>query len=143
MKTTIFLLVLFAGVLGGGYWYSQHTAQQALSNSAAIEAPTVVPSSTSTAAALGTASSTTGSSSNSPSYSRAQLAAHKTAKDCWAAINGNVYNLTSWISQHPGGEARILEICGKDGTKAFTGQHGGDKRAQSVLATFKIGTVES
>ena len=76
-------------------------------------------------------------------YTFAQIAEHKDAKSCWTAINGNVYELTAWIKQHPGGSQAILSICGKDGTAAFEGQHGGDKKPEAMLATFKIGTVES
>jgi cytochrome b involved in lipid metabolism len=71
----------------------------------------------------------------------AQVATHNTASNCWATINGNVYNLTSWISQHPGGEAPILGLCGKDGTSAFESQHGNNGRANAELATLKIGTL--
>jgi cytochrome b involved in lipid metabolism len=75
------------------------------------------------------------------SYTLAQVETHNTSKSCWATINGNVYDLTTWISRHPGGAARILSICGKDGTPYFMGQHGSDPTAQAQLATFKIGTL--
>lgn len=127
MKTTLALLALFILVLGGGYWWSQHTTEQAAQPAGAITA--------------GASEATSTAVHGAASYTLAQVATHNTASSCWAAISGNVYDLTSWISQHPGGEARILSICGKDGTSSFMGQHGRDPQAESILATFKIGTL--
>lgn len=70
-----------------------------------------------------------------------EVAQHYTRETCWVAINGSVYDLTSWIPNHPGGEAAILGLCGKDGTNAFTKKHGEDTRPQTVLAGFKIGKL--
>jgi cytochrome b involved in lipid metabolism len=58
----------------------------------------------------------------------AEVATHNTAQNCWTAIDGNVYNVTSWINQHPGGAQAIISLCGIDGSNAFNGQHGGQKR---------------
>lgn len=85
---------------------------------------------------------TTSKQTSSPSgYTLAEIAAHATAASCWSAINGTVYDLTSWISQHPGGEGAILSICGKDGSAAFNNQHGGQSRPEKILATYKIGLL--
>ena len=74
-------------------------------------------------------------------YTLADVAKHADATSCWSTINGGVYDLTSWISQHPGGEGNILMICGKDGTDAFNGQHSSARQPQNVLVSFKIGTL--
>ena len=75
-------------------------------------------------------------------YSMTEVATHNNKSDCWTTINGGVYNVTSWISQHPGGEQAIIGLCGIDGSGAFNGQHGGQSRPESELATFKIGTLK-
>jgi cytochrome b involved in lipid metabolism len=74
-------------------------------------------------------------------YTMSQINAHSTPASCYTTINGDVYDLTSFIARHPGGEARIISICGIDGTSAFEGQHGGDRKPEAVLASFKIGTL--
>ena len=61
--------------------------------------------------------------------------------DLWAAIDGNVYDLTEWIGQHPGGSQRILPLCGTDATAAFSAQHGGQARPASELASFLLGPL--
>lgn len=74
-------------------------------------------------------------------YTLAQVSTHNSEQNCWSAVNGNVYNLTSWISQHPGGDRAILKICGSDGSSAFNGQHGDNVQAQTALKEFYIGTL--
>ncbi len=69
------------------------------------------------------------------------VAQHSTADDCWSAVNGNVYDLTAWISQHPGGSGPIESMCGVDATKAFSNQHGGQSKPENELAKFKVGTL--
>lgn len=90
-----------------------------------------------------TTPSTTTSSSTSVSktFTLAQVTTHASASNCYSAINGIVYDLTAWINKHPGGSREILRICGKDGSNAFNGQHGGDARPEQILAGFEIGTL--
>ena len=48
--------------------------------------------------------------------SLSQVAQHNKSPDCWTAINGKVYDLTSFISWggHPNSD--IDKVCGVDGT---------------------------
>ncbi len=79
--------------------------------------------------------------SNVTLYTMADVELHSSQSSCWTTISGKVYNLTSWISKHPGGPEAILSICGKDGTSAFESQHGGNARANAELAAFFIGNL--
>jgi cytochrome b involved in lipid metabolism len=74
-------------------------------------------------------------------YTLADVAQHNDASSCWSVINGTVYDLTSWIPQHPGGERAILQLCGTDGSAKFNNQHGGREPMISILAGFKIGAI--
>ncbi|MCX7589544.1 MAG: cytochrome b5 domain-containing protein, partial [Patescibacteria group bacterium] len=60
-------------------------------------------------------------------YIMSDIEKHNTKESCWSVIRENVYDLTSWITKHPGGEKAILNLCGKDGTSLFEKQHGGEK----------------
>lgn len=71
----------------------------------------------------------------------AEVALHGSADSCWSMINGNVYDLTSWIPEHPGGPQAILQLCGKDGSQKFNKQHAGQALQEKALAGFKIGAV--
>lgn len=70
-----------------------------------------------------------------------EVALHADATSCYSVVNGSVYDLTSWITKHSGGQQAIKCPCGKDGTSAFTGKHCGDARPETTLTTFKIGVL--
>ena len=71
----------------------------------------------------------------------AEVQKHNTATDCWSVVNGNVYDLTSYISKHKGGSGVLTAICGKDGTKAFTGQHAGAAKPNADLSSLLVGAL--
>jgi cytochrome b involved in lipid metabolism len=78
-----------------------------------------------------------------PIYTLQDLEDARLRGECWTAINGNVYNITAFVDQHPGGNI-ISEDCGKDSTTLFetrpmgTGTpHSGN--AREILAAYYIG----
>lgn len=75
------------------------------------------------------------------SYTMAEVVKHGSQSDCWSVVNGDVYSLTSWIEQHPGGAGEIISMCGIDASSAFNDQHGGERRPANELAGFKIGVL--
>lgn len=75
-----------------------------------------------------------------------ELASHNTRSDCWLAIDGKIYDVTSYISSHPGGVNEIVKYCGKDGTKAFSTKdqfipQDHSASAYAMLADFYIGDM--
>ena len=66
---------------------------------------------------------------------------HNSQSSCWTVVNGGVYDLTSFVTPHPGGSKAILRLCGIDGTSAFIGQHGNQKRPNNELTGLKIGDL--
>lgn len=52
-----------------------------------------------------------------------QLRGHGSPDDCWLALHGWVYDLSSFAKSHPGGEKLIHSLAGKDGTNAFSSVH--------------------
>ena len=97
------------------------------------------PSASATGSASGAASPST--SGSAATYTMAQVALHSSSGDCWTVVNGLVYNVTAWESQHPGGAARIIGMCGIDATSAYADQHAGQQRPANELAGFEIGTL--
>jgi cytochrome b involved in lipid metabolism len=77
-------------------------------------------------------------SSSASLYTKATVATHNTKASCWSIINSKVYDLTTYVSRHPGGSQSITGICGKDGTSAFTGQHGGSSKPEAILSGFYL-----
>lgn len=74
-------------------------------------------------------------------YTLATVAQHNTVASCWSVVDGKVYNLTNWISQHPGGQVEIKAMCGIDATSAFQGQHAGARKPAQELAAFYLGNL--
>jgi len=48
-----------------------------------------------------------------------EVAKHTTKSDCWVILHDRVLNVTSFLSQHPGGELAILTFAGKDASAEF------------------------
>ena len=74
-------------------------------------------------------------------YTLDMLAEHDTPDDCWAAVDGSMYDLTDWIAEHPGGADRIDNLCGTDATAAFTGQHQGASKPADALSRHLLGPI--
>ena len=51
---------------------------------------------------------------------------HTTADNLWLLIHGTVYDLTNFISKHPGGGKILLKNAGTDATAAFSVYHSKD-----------------
>jgi len=80
-----------------------------------------------------------------------EVADHNNQDDCWTIVSGLVYDITSYIPRHPGGD-EILRACGEDGTSLFTqrtdssGNSVGSGEphssgAASQLKSFQVGTL--
>ncbi|HRH25430.1 MAG TPA: cytochrome b5-like heme/steroid binding domain-containing protein [Parcubacteria group bacterium] len=98
-------------------------------------------STVSTPATEATSATPQGTTPSTGGITLAQISSHSSRSSCWSAINGVVYDLTSWIPNHPGGEGTILGLCGRDGTQSYNGQHGGKTKIFNILTGFKIGTL--
>ena len=98
---------------------------------------------TPTKSATVSASASPSSSSGVKEFTLAQVRANNSAASCWTIIEGDVYDLTKWIDQHPGGSGVIKGLCGVDGTKAFENQHGGSGKVTRQLAQFYIGRLKA
>ncbi|CAK9029274.1 unnamed protein product [Durusdinium trenchii] len=55
--------------------------------------------------------------------SLADVAKHNSKTDCWVVVDGQVLDVTSFLSEHPGGELAILTFAGKDATEEFNMIH--------------------
>jgi cytochrome b involved in lipid metabolism len=79
--------------------------------------------------------------SNDKTFLLAEVARHNSISDCYSVVDGIVYDLTDYVSKHPGGKSKILSICGRDGTRAFDNQHGSSGKIANILSSFEIGVL--
>lgn len=54
-------------------------------------------------------------------FTAAEVAKHNSADDCWLIIDGKVYDVTSYVSEHPG-ELSIAKKAGQDNSVGFHGE---------------------
>jgi len=89
-------------------------------------------------------STSNNSGASAATYSLTEISQHSTESDCWTTVNGNVYNITSFIPSHPGGRA-IIQACGKDGTSLFKSEreHQEENAEQTLESTYLIGTLKN
>ncbi|KAH8816139.1 cytochrome b5-like heme/steroid binding domain-containing protein [Xylogone sp. PMI_703] len=71
----------------------------------------------------------------------AEIAPHSTKKDLYIVIHDKVYNCTSFVDEHPGGEEVLLDVGGQDGTEAFE-DVGHSDEAREILEGLLYGTLK-
>lgn len=78
----------------------------------------------------------------SKQYTWDEIAAHTDKNSCWLAIDGGVYDVTSWLYKHPGGSKIIAHYSGQDATEPFRAFHERSTGAvRKYLNAFHIGSV--
>ena len=79
-------------------------------------------------------------------YTLAQIAEHNKPDDCWLAVEGRVYNITTYIPKHPGGTPNIIGYCGSESTGAYKTKGGIGRnhslQARKLLERYVIGRLE-
>ncbi|KAL9256864.1 Acyl-lipid (9-3)-desaturase-like protein, partial [Drosera capensis] len=54
-----------------------------------------------------------------------ELKTHNKKGDLWISIQGKIYDVSTWIESHPGGEDPLVILAGQDVTDAFVALHPG------------------
>ena len=107
----------------------------------AVQAPTPTVKPTPAATQEPAKASPTPEVTTQSAYTMAKVKENNSAASCWSVISGNVYNLTQWINQHPGGPSAIASLCGVDGTASFNAQHRGEGKPTQRLSGYLLGAL--
>lgn len=79
-------------------------------------------------------------SKNRKVYTLEEVKKHNKKTDAWLIINNKVYNVTSWINNHPGGLI-IMKGVGKDASTLYK-KFKHSKNADNILKKFYIGELK-
>lgn len=80
-------------------------------------------------------------SKNNKVYTLDDVKKHNKKTDAWLVINNKVYNVTSWINNHPGGLI-IMKGVGKDASTLYK-KFRHSKNADNILKKFYIGELKN
>ncbi|KAK0245838.1 FMN-dependent dehydrogenase-domain-containing protein [Armillaria nabsnona] len=72
-----------------------------------------------------------------------QVAEHSTASSCWVIIKNSVYDVTDFLSEHPGGAQIILKYAGKDATLAYEQIHPPDALERNLPSSKHLGSLNT
>lgn len=73
-----------------------------------------------------------------------EVARHAVADDCWMVINGVVYDITSYLPEHPSNPRIVVPWCGKEASDAYRTKTRGrahSVEADALLNNYRIGVV--
>ncbi|EME88093.1 uncharacterized protein MYCFIDRAFT_48299 [Pseudocercospora fijiensis CIRAD86] len=79
--------------------------------------------------------------SDTKEFTYSDVAEHTTKKDLYLVIHDKVYNSSSFVDEHPGGEEVLLDVGGQDATEAFE-DVGHSDEAREILEGLLIGTLK-
>ncbi|GMF73329.1 unnamed protein product [Aspergillus oryzae] len=70
-----------------------------------------------------------------------EVSGHNTKKDLYMVIHDKVYDCTSFVDEHPGGEEVLLDVGGQDATEAFE-DVGHSDEAREILDGLLVGNLK-
>jgi predicted heme/steroid binding protein len=73
-------------------------------------------------------------------FTLGEVKKHNKKNDAWTIIENKVYDITTWIPTHPGGDV-ILKAVGKDGTRLFKSVNHPSFVKENVLPKYYIGNL--
>lgn len=67
---------------------------------------------------------------------------HTSTDSCWVILYGNVYDVTDFLSSHPGGSKVILQLAGRDATEDYDPIHPPGTLEENLKPEAKLGRVD-
>ncbi|KAL2807960.1 FMN-dependent dehydrogenase-domain-containing protein [Aspergillus granulosus] len=71
-----------------------------------------------------------------------EILRHDIPDDCWLVISGEVWDLTSFANEHPGGAAAILKYAGHDATEPFLEVHAASLIRENLPLSYLKGNID-
>ncbi len=125
LELTLGIIVTVIIIFLVGYYLSTYNHNQELLNNSATS--------------LSTNSTNLNTNANLIILNPQIVALHNRASDCWLVINNKVYDVTKFLSQHPGGSEIIVPYCGGEASTAFNTQ--GGRGSHSGMAVQNLNSL--
>ncbi|KAH9896325.1 FMN-dependent dehydrogenase-domain-containing protein [Xylariomycetidae sp. FL2044] len=77
-----------------------------------------------------------------PMLRLSEVGKHKTEDSCWMILHGNVYDITPFVPEHPGGRSILLENAGQDASEAFDAVHSTEILDEYLQPTQLLGRLD-
>ncbi|KAI7544443.1 Cytochrome b2 [Hortaea werneckii] len=75
-------------------------------------------------------------------YTYDEVQQHKSNESCWVILYGNVYDVTAFLPDHPGGTKIILQLAGTDATEEYDPVHPPGTLEDSLPPEAKLGPID-
>ncbi|KAJ4407964.1 hypothetical protein N0V91_003630 [Didymella pomorum] len=79
--------------------------------------------------------------SETKEFTYSDVSEHATKKDLYIVVHDKVYDCTSFVDEHPGGEEVLLDVGGQDSTEAFE-DVGHSDEAREILDGLLVGNLK-
>jgi cytochrome-b5 reductase len=73
-------------------------------------------------------------------YTWDKVRQHTSPGNLWSVIDKEVYDVSQWMDDHPGGPELLLQEAGKDATNAFA-EVGHSLYAEGLMKDYYIGDL--
>ncbi|KAI1849258.1 hypothetical protein JX265_008670 [Neoarthrinium moseri] len=71
-----------------------------------------------------------------------EVVKHNTPDSCWVVLYGHVYDVTDFLSSHPGGSKVILQLAGRDATEEYDPIHPPGTLEENLKPEAKLGKID-
>lgn len=71
-----------------------------------------------------------------------KLAVHNTESDCLVVYKGSVYDVTKFLSLHPGGVEKNAQFCGTTNVEAIFNQKHGNTTDEKIKSRLEKGLLQ-
>jgi len=139
LKKSVFIVLFICGLIAAILFVGAVVQKLGTNETTSSSSPSATTSGTTNSTASTPKSSTT-------AYTVDQISKHNNKNDCWLIIDGNVYDISGYLTQHPGGVAQVTPYCGKDASQAYATMNGRgahSSTADEIRQNYQVGTVSN
>ena len=138
--TATMIILFFAVVLVAGYAKIVKSDKNSAFAPSLAEASFMAPDAQLVESFKNSAATAGGEANAQGGFTMMEVQKHNSPNDCYMVINNNVYDVSNYGAEHPGGSSAIYDNCGKEVTGLFARIH--SNSAWDLLKKYKIGTLQ-